>query len=76
MMSLYIAITLGTIGKLILGIAVLRVHAHILKEHKIDAIVLSAMRRERYITAGGVVLILIGYVLEMLFYAGTTILFT
>jgi hypothetical protein len=76
MISLYVGITLGTIGKLILGIAVLRVHAHIIREHKIDAVVLSAMKRERYITAGGVFLILLGYVLEMLFYAGTTILFS
>lgn len=70
MLLLYAAITLGTVGKLILGIAVLRVHAYILKEHKIDEVVLRAMRRERYITIGGVMLIVLGYFLEMYFYYG------
>lgn len=72
--SLYLALTLGTIGKLILGIAVLRVHAYIIKEHKIDGVVLRAMKRERYITALGILLIVVGYVLEMLFYGSTTII--
>lgn len=76
MESLYLALTLGTIGKLILGIAVLRVHAYIIKEHKIDGVVLRAMKRERYITAFGIALIVIGYVLEILFYASTTIIAT
>ncbi|MBX9906434.1 hypothetical protein K2X96_00880 [Patescibacteria group bacterium] len=69
MITLYTALTLGTIGKLILGIAVLRVHAYIIKEHRIDDVVLRAMKRERYITVGGVILILIGYAMEIYFYA-------
>ena len=74
MISLYIGITLGTFGKLILGIAVLRVHAHIIREHKIDSDVISAMKRERYITIFGIFCILVGYILEMMFYANTTLL--
>lgn len=61
-------ITIGTIGKLILGIAVLRVHVYILKEHKIDGVVLSALRREQYVTTFGLLLIVLGYLAEMMFY--------
>jgi hypothetical protein len=65
-------LTLGTIGKLILGIAVLRVHIRIFEEHSIDGVVLKAIKREYYITVLGLVLIALGYVLEVLFYNGST----
>lgn len=65
-------LTVGTVGKLILGIAVLRVHAGILREHHIDDIVLHAIKRERYVTLVGLLLIVIGYVLEVFFYSGST----
>ena len=65
-------ITLGTIGKLVLGIAVLRVHVYIIREHKIDNVVLSALRREQYVTIFGLALIIVGYVFELLFYQGST----
>ncbi len=73
-MWLYVGLTLGTVGKLILGYAVLRVHSFILKEHKIDGVVLRAMRGERYITLVGIICILLGYVLEMYFYGTTSLL--
>jgi len=73
METLYVALTVGTIGKLILGIAVLRVHAYIIREHKIDGVVLNAMKRERFITVLGVFLIILGYLLEMYFYGTTPI---
>lgn len=65
-------ITLGTVGKLILGIAVLRVHVHILRERKIDRDVLNALRREQFVTLIGLALIIIGYTLEIMFYYGAT----
>ena len=65
---LLIGITVGTIGKLVLGIAVLRVHVYILKEHKIDNVVLSALRREQVVTIIGLILIVIGYIAEVAFY--------
>lgn len=68
-------LTVGTVGKLILGIAVLRVHIGILKEHKIDDVVLKSIVRERYITLFGLALITIGYILEVLFYSGYTSFF-
>jgi len=68
-------LTVGTVGKLILGLAVLRVHLGILHEHKIDGIVLKSIRRERYVTLFALLLIVIGYVLEILFYNGSTLFF-
>jgi len=68
-------ITLGTLGKLILGIAVLRVHIRIFHEHSIDGVVLKAIKREHYVTIIGLALIIIGYLLEVLFYNGSTQLF-
>jgi hypothetical protein len=65
-------ITLGTIGKLILGIAVLRVHIRIFQEHSIDGVVLRAIKREHIVTVLGLLLIVIGYVLEVFFYSGST----
>ncbi len=69
-------LTIGTVGKLILGIAVMRVHVGILREHRIDDAVLHAIKRERYVTLIGLVLIVLGYVLEVLFYSGSTEFFT
>jgi hypothetical protein len=71
---LFWALTTGTLGKLILGIAVLRVHAGILHQHKIDGKVLNAIKGERYVTILGIVLILFGYILEMVFYGYTPLL--
>ena len=65
-------ITLGTVGKLVLGIAVLRVHVYILQEHKIDGVVLRALRREQYVTTFGLLLIVLGFLFEILFYNGST----
>jgi hypothetical protein len=65
-------ITLGTIGKLVLGIAVLRVHIRMFQEHKIDGVVLRAIKREHYLTILGLGLIVLGYALEIWFYRGST----
>lgn len=69
-------LTLGTIGKLVLGMAVLRVHIWILREHKIDGIVLKSIKREQLVTLIGLSLIAIGYLLEILFYSGYTEFFS
>ncbi len=57
-----------------LGIAVLRAHAGILHEHKIDGVVLKAMRREHWLTLIGLALIVIGYICEITFYGYTPLL--
>lgn len=69
MLTIYLGVTIATAGKLLLGLAVWRVHAFILAEHRIDNVVLQAIRRERYITLAGILCILAGYTLEMAFYA-------
>jgi hypothetical protein len=73
---LLLGLTIGTIGKIILGVAVLRVHVHIIKERKIDPVVLKSMKTEQVATLFGLVLIVIGYLLEVYFYAGSTNLLT
>ena len=73
---LLLGITLGTIGKLVLGVAVLRVHVYIIREHKIDDVVLKALRREQTVTLIGLALIVVGYVLEVMFYNGSTEFFS
>ena len=65
-------ITLGTIGKLILGITVLRVHIWMFREHSIDGVVMRAIRREHVLTIISLTLIVVGYVFEVLFYNGST----
>lgn len=65
-------ITIGTIGKLVLGIAVLRVHIRIFEEHAIDGVVLRAIKREHLVTLLGLFLIILGYVFEVMFYYGYT----
>ena len=74
MLALYLGLTLGTLGKIVLGVAVLRVHWLILREHKIDGVVLASMRHEQWITVVGILLIVIGYILEMVFYGRITII--
>jgi hypothetical protein len=65
-------ITLGTIGKMILGIAVLRVHMHIRHEQTIDNVVIKAIKREEFVTVVALILIVLGFVFEILFYQGST----
>jgi hypothetical protein len=61
---LFWGITLGMVGKLLLGITVITVHSHILREQRIDTDVIRAMRRERKLALMGVIFIVIGYFLE------------
>jgi hypothetical protein len=69
-------ITFGTVGKLVLGIAVLRVHVWILREHKIDGVVLRSIKREQFVTLAGLLLIIIGFVFEVMFYGSATDFFS
>lgn len=59
-----LGLTLDTLGKVLLGITVLMVHWHVLKEHKIDKDVLRAMKKERLMGVSGILLIVLGYVLQ------------
>ena len=62
---LFSGLTLSFAGKVLLGATVINVHAHIIKEHKIDGDVIKEMRRERKLGIFAVILIVAGYILEL-----------
>ena len=68
MSLLFWGLTFGVVGKVTIGIAVMMVHWRIVKEHRIDRIVLTEMRRGRNVALLGIVLMVVGYILELLFY--------
>lgn len=72
MTVLFWGLTLGTIGKVLLAVGVIMAHTQMEHEHRIDARVVRTFHRERIITIIGVILILAGYGLELLFYGYTT----
>lgn len=65
---LFWGITLGTFGKIVLGITVVSVHWKIVKEHKIDGAVLKEIRKERNFAIFAILCILVGYMLEIAYY--------
>jgi len=67
---LLIGITIGLIGKVLLGLSVILVHSKIAHEHRIDTVVLREMRRERNIAILAITLMIVGYAMEMVFFAG------
>jgi hypothetical protein len=66
MSLLFWGLTLSVIGKVLLGLTVMMVHWKIIKEHKIDRVVLKEMRRERNVALLGIILIVAGYLLELM----------
>jgi MFS superfamily sulfate permease-like transporter len=62
---LFWGITISMIGKVLLGVTVMMVHWKVVKEHKIDRVVLKEMRRERNLAFLGILFILVGYYLEL-----------
>lgn len=70
---LFWGITLGAAGKVLVILAVLHMHHSIVKEHRIDSLVVLTYRQERVLTFIGLILIAIGYAMEVYFYAPTTL---
>jgi len=68
---LFWAITFGAIGKILVILAVLHMHHSLVKEHRIDKKVILSYRQERLLTFIGLVLIIVGYALEVYFYSPT-----
>jgi hypothetical protein len=68
MTILFWGLTLGFLGKVLLAISVIMVHGKIVHEHKIDRAVIKEMRHERNLAIGAIVLVLLGYLLEVVFY--------
>lgn len=61
--------TLGTLGKVILGITVIRVHGRLSKEHSVDDAVVNEIHKEKTLGILGIALLVLGYIIEMFFYA-------
>jgi uncharacterized membrane protein len=69
MNALFWGLTLSVIGKVLLVIGVLMAH-----EHRIDAKVIKTFKTERWVTILGLLMIVVGYVLEVYFYGFTSML--
>lgn len=60
-----IGATFDVLGKILIGITVLIVHRHIVKEHKIDRDVIKQMKREQVLGVLGIIFIIIGYLIHI-----------
>lgn len=60
-----IGFILTTTGEILLGLTVLIIHWHILKEHKIDEDVLKQMKKEQVLGVMAVTFIAIGFLLQI-----------
>lgn len=65
---LFWGLTAGIIGKILLGVAVINVHWHIIREKHIDEDVIGALKRERWVAIMGVILMVVGFFLELFVY--------
>lgn len=74
MSLLFWGMTFGALGKILVILAVLHMHHSLIKEHRIDKKVLLSYKQERYMTFVGLILIVLGYVLEVYFYTPTPFL--
>lgn len=62
---LIISSVLELIGAILIALVVWGVHSRIIKEHKIDEIVLKSMRREKAFVYAGIVFLILSFVLEI-----------
>lgn len=63
-----VALTLDTLGKIMISFTAIMVHHRVLIEKSVDAQVLVEMKREQYIGIGGVILILAAYFIKLSFH--------
>ncbi len=61
----FIGFTLEVFGELLLGLSVFLVHGRIMQERKIDKAILQAIKKERNLALFAIVLIVIGYLLQI-----------
>jgi len=74
MSLLFWGMTFGALGKILVILAVLHMHHSLIREHRIDKKVLLSYQQERLITFVGLILIVLGYILEVYFYLPTPFL--
>lgn len=71
---LFWGLTIGVVGKVLLAAGVLMAHSELAHERRIDQEVLKTFRLELWLTLFGLLLIVIGYGLEVYFYGFTPLL--
>ena len=71
---LFWGLTIGVIGKVLLAAGVIIAHSSLAREKKIDSEVLRGFRIEHTISVLGIVLIVLGYFMEIYFYGFTPFL--
>lgn len=62
---IFLGKTLDVLGKILIAYTAIMVHHRFRKEHKIDEFVFSEMRKEQVLGVVGIVLIIVGYLLEV-----------
>ncbi|PIZ66116.1 hypothetical protein COY15_01855 [Candidatus Roizmanbacteria bacterium CG_4_10_14_0_2_um_filter_39_12] len=68
-----VGFTIKTIGEVMVGFTAIMVHHRVWKEHKIDTRVFAEMKRERQVGITGLILIVLGYILQV---AGAYVLYS
>ncbi len=63
-----IGTTLDVLGNVFIAIVVLNVHARIARERTIDAKVIGAMKKEKFLVIIGIVSVLLGYIIRLPFF--------
>lgn len=65
MSILFYALTVSTLGKVLLAVGVILAHMEIAKERKIDDLVVKYIRIEYMVTIVGLLMIITGYFFEL-----------
>lgn len=60
--------TLQVAGEVMIGVTAIMVHRRVWKEHKINPIVYREMQREQTIGILGIILLVAGYILQVIFH--------
>lgn len=71
---LFWGLTIGALGKVLLGVGVMIAHTSLVKEKRIDMAVLKGYRIEHALTVIGLIMIVLGYFMEIYFYGFTPFL--
>ena len=71
---LFWGLTIGAFGKVLLGVGVVIAHSSLVKEKRIDMVVLKGYRIEHALTVLGLIMIVVGYFMEIYFYGFTPFL--
>ena len=59
--------TIQVIGEVMIGITAIMVHRRVWKEHKINPLVYKEMQREQIIGILGIILLVAGYIIQIIF---------